>query len=96
MYKRQGWHSLKAHASQALEEGALDVEIQEHLDARNLNFTLIPSPSNAGLSCEDHYGSELGGCAQLMYLDRTRSLRVRPPPSQPRLSSPFLAGTTQC
>ena len=69
---------------QALQNDAVDVEIQDHIDARNLTFTLLPSVQT--YSCEDHFGEVAEGCAHMMYLHRTRSLRVRAPapPTPPK------------
>ena len=62
---------------QALQEDVLDIELRGHIDARALRFSEVPAQDDALLDCEQHYGSVEGGCGYLMYLHRTRSLRVR-------------------
>lgn len=63
-------------AVQALQDDALDVELRGHIDARSLTFSELPSQGEALLDCDQHFGSVEGGCGYLMYLHRTRSLRV--------------------
>ena len=60
---------------QAMEDGALDIEIQDHIDARDLPFT-DDTTDGFDLGCDDHYGSIEGACGYLMYMRNTRSLRV--------------------
>lgn len=78
-HKPTATHNRLSTALQALQAGALDVEVRSHIDARDLLFTEKSSPDDRH-DCGATYGSVIGGCGFMMYLDKTRSLRVRSQP----------------
>lgn len=69
--------NITALALQAMQEEALDVEIRGHIDARNLDFLKKKSPDGQEYTCDTGYGFVDGFCGYIMYMTKTRSLRVR-------------------
>lgn len=65
-----------ADLTEAFRRQLLDIEIQEHLDLRGLEFAHNPTLTRK--ACRDSLGVPGGGCDFLFYLDTTRSVRVRP------------------
>lgn len=60
---------------QALGGNERDIEIQQHIDARDLLFKQHPQRRSS--FCEKKYGVPGGGCDFTAYMSDTRSIRVR-------------------
>ena len=67
---------------EAVEAGARDIVVHDHIDARGLPLTEAPQFLNEYLQpapCLRSYGEQGSGCDAMLYLTGTRSLRVRCP-----------------